>query len=142
MFNGSSMKRLTLSKTDFEILYKDYLTKLSDDEFDVIYFKTGSDKLKENEIPEFGAYYIYMSDNDFRSWYRAYNIPQSKIILKSTENDYEIDLILLHNLWIKKKIEIDEMIVNYYCFKSPYSNKWMAKAYLETLTVNYIHPSK
>ena len=142
MLNGSSMKRLIFSKTDFEILYKDYLTKCRDDELDVIYFKNGLDKLAENEVPELGAYYIYMRDDDFKSWYRAYNIPQSKIILKSTENDYEIDLTLLHSLWLKKRIEIDEMVVNYHCFKSPYSNKWMTKAYLETLTVNYIHPGK
>lgn len=142
MRNSPSMKRLTLSKTDFRIVYKDYITKLRDDEFDVIYLKNGLDKLYENEVPKSGAYYIYLSDDDFNSWYRTYHIPQSKIILKSTDNDYEIDLILLHSLWLKKKMEIDEMVVNYYCFKSPYSNKWMTNAYLEILTVNYIHPSK
>ena len=134
----SKIKKVKFLKDDFELVYKDF-EKFRTDQFDVIYSKSGLRNLDANSLPHPGAYYIHMKDSNVIDWYQMQN---SKIILRSVENDYEIDTMLLHSLFIKNKIQIAEMDLNCYSCLSRLRDTRVTRAYLETLIVNYIHPSK
>lgn len=138
-YRSENVKRISFNNNDFAIGFGVSIYSYDEDiSIPLRFTEKGKKKLKSNGLKS-PVVRAYLTNEQYISFLLRSNIPDSKILLTSEvfEDPYEIDLVLLKNLWLKDKINILSIVINCYPFKVHFRDKTIlrTKAYLETLVV-------
>ncbi|MBO7451095.1 MAG: hypothetical protein J6U54_12095 [Clostridiales bacterium] len=139
-YRSEHIKRVSLNNDDFTIAFWSRYTYAGYISIPLRFTEKGKKKLRSNGLPiPIERVYLTNEQRENMTYLLRSIIPDSKILLisKVFEKPYEIDPILLRNLWNKDKINILSLVINCYPLETPYNNGNMSwtKAYLETLVV-------